>query len=118
MLDNVMDPKEHRIVYDGFVFKFAMKTLSGGRIGIASQALGIASGAFELALAYSKERKAFGKPISQHQAIQFKLADMATEIEASRLLCLKAAWHKDNGMDYGLSSSMAKLFASRVAMET
>src|SRR5947208_16112230 len=107
MLDNVMDPKEHRIVYDGFVFKFAMKTLAGGRIGIASQALGIASGAYELALAYSKERKAFGKEISQHQIIQFKLADMATRIDASRLLCLKAAWEKDMHLDYGQSGAMA-----------
>jgi alkylation response protein AidB-like acyl-CoA dehydrogenase len=100
----------------GFGFKFAMKTLSGGRIGIAAQALGIASGAYELALQYSKERKAFGKEISQHQAIQFKLADMATEIEAARLLCLKAAWLKDQHLDYGQASAMAKLFASRVAM--
>jgi alkylation response protein AidB-like acyl-CoA dehydrogenase len=94
-----------------------MKTLTGGRIGIASQALGIASGAFELALKYSKERKAFGQEISKHQAIQFKLADMATEIEAARLLCLKAAWLKDQHLDYGTASSMAKLFSSRVAME-
>lgn len=118
MFTDVKIPKENRIGEDGFGFKFAMKTLSGGRIGIASQALGIASGAYELALAYSKERKTFGKPISQHQAIQFKLADMATEIEAARLLCLKAAWMKDNGMDYGTSGAMAKVFASRVAMET
>jgi alkylation response protein AidB-like acyl-CoA dehydrogenase len=116
MFQDVKVPKENRIGEDGFGFKFAMKTLTGGRIGIASQALGIASGAYELALAYSKERKAFGKPIHQHQAIAFKLADMATEIEAARLLCLKAAWHKDMHMDYNLSSSMAKLFASRVAM--
>jgi alkylation response protein AidB-like acyl-CoA dehydrogenase len=118
MFTDVKVPKENRIGEDGFGFKFAMKTLTGGRIGIAAQALGIASGAYELALAYSKERKAFGKTISQHQAIQFKLADMATEIEAARLLCLKSAWHKDNGMDYGLSSSMAKLFSSKVAMDT
>jgi alkylation response protein AidB-like acyl-CoA dehydrogenase len=117
MFTDVKIPKENRIGDDGFGFKFAMKTLTGGRIGIASQALGIASGAYELALAYSKERKAFGKTISQHQAIQFKLADMATEIDAARLLCLKAAWLKDQGMDYSLASSMAKLFASRVAME-
>jgi alkylation response protein AidB-like acyl-CoA dehydrogenase len=116
MFTDVKVPKENRIGEDGFGFKFAMKTLTGGRIGIASQALGIASGAYELALAYSKERKAFGKPIHEHQAIAFKLADMATEIEAARLLCLKAAWHKDMHMDYGLSSAMAKLFASRVAM--
>lgn len=118
MFTDVKVPKENRIGEDGFGFKFAMKTLTGGRIGIAAQALGIASGAYELALAYSKERKAFGKTISQHQAIQFKLADMATEIEAARLLCLKSAWHKDNHMDYGLSSSMAKLFSSKVAMDT
>ena len=95
MFTDVKVPKENRIGEDGFGFKFAMKTLDGGRIGIATQALGIASGAYELALNYSKERKAFGKPISEHQAIQFKLADMATEIEAARLLCLKAAWLKD-----------------------
>jgi len=118
MFTDVKVPKANRIGEDGFGFKFAMKTLTGGRIGIASQALGIASGAYELALAYSKQRKAFGKEISQHQAIQFKLADMATEIEAARLLCLKAAWLKDQHGDYGLASSMAKLFASRVAMET
>lgn len=118
MFTDVKVPKANRIGEDGFGFKFAMKTLTGGRIGIASQALGIASGAYELALAYSKQRKAFGKEISQHQAIQFKLADMATEIEAARLLCLKAAWLKDQHVDYGLASSMAKLFASRVAMET
>ncbi|MCC7301273.1 MAG: acyl-CoA dehydrogenase [Bacteroidia bacterium] len=117
MFTNVKVPKANRIGEDGFGFKFAMKTLEGGRIGIASQALGIASGAFELALAYSKERKAFGKEISKHQAIQFKLADMATEIEAARLMCLKAAWLKDNHMDYALASSMAKAYASKVAME-
>lgn len=116
MFQDVKVPKENRIGEDGFGFRFAMKTLSGGRIGIASQALGIASGAYELALKYSKERKAFGKEISQHQAIQFKLADMATRIEASRLLCLRAAWEKDNGLDYTLSSSMAKVFASETAM--
>ena len=114
---DVKVPKANRIGEDGFGFKFAMKTLGGGRIGIASQALGIASGAYELALAYSKERKAFGKTISQHQAIQFKLADMATEIEAARLLCLKAAWMKDKHMDYSTAGAMAKVFASRVAME-
>lgn len=118
MFTDVKVPKANRIGEDGFGFKFAMKTLNGGRIGIAAQALGIASGAFELALNYSKERKSFGLPISQHQAIQFKLADMATEIEAARLLCFKAAWMKDNGMDYGLSSAMAKLFSSKVAMDT
>lgn len=118
MFTDVKVPKANRIGEDGFGFKFAMKTLSGGRIGIAAQALGIASGAYELALAYSKERKAFGKEISKHQAIQFKLADMATEIEAARLLCLKAAWLKDQHLDYGTASAMAKVFASRVAMET
>lgn len=116
MFTDVKVPKANRIGEDGFGFKFAMKTLTGGRIGIASQALGIASGAYELALAYSKERKAFGKTINQHQAIAFKLADMATEIDAARLLCLKAAWHKDMHMDYTISSAMAKLYASRVAM--
>jgi alkylation response protein AidB-like acyl-CoA dehydrogenase len=118
MFQDVIVPKENRIGSDGFGFTFAMKTLSGGRIGIASQALGIASGAYELALKYSKERKAFGKEISQHQAIQFKLADMATKIDAARLLCLKAAWEKDQNMDYTLSSSMAKVFASETAMWT
>jgi len=118
MFSDVKVPKENRIGEDGFGFKFAMKTLTGGRIGIASQALGIASGAYELALQYSKERKAFGKEICKHQAIQFKLADMATEIEASRLLCFKAAWLKDNGLDYTMASAMAKLFASKVAMDT
>lgn len=116
LFNDVKVPKENRIGEDGFGFKFAMKTLAGGRIGIASQALGIASGAYELALAYSKQRKAFGKEIMHHQAIQFKLADMATKIEAARLLCLKAAWEKDNGVDYTLSSSMAKVFASEAAM--
>jgi alkylation response protein AidB-like acyl-CoA dehydrogenase len=118
MFTDVKVPKENRIGEDGFGFKFAMKTLAGGRIGIASQALGIASGAYELALAYSKERKAFGTTISNHQAIQFKLADMATEIEAARLLCLKSAWMKDKKMDYAQASSMAKLFASETAMRT
>jgi alkylation response protein AidB-like acyl-CoA dehydrogenase len=118
MFTDVKVPKENRIGEDGFGFKFAMKTLAGGRIGIASQALGIASGAYELALAYSKERKAFGKPISQHQAIQFKLADMATLIDAARLLCLKAAWLKDKHMDYTQAGAMAKVFASKVAMDT
>ena len=118
MFTDVKVPKENRIGEDGFGFKFAMQTLTGGRIGIASQALGIASGAYELALAYSKERKAFGKPINQHQAIQFKLADMATQIEAARLLCLKAAWLKDKHMDYTKESAMAKVFASQVAMDT
>ncbi len=118
MFQDVKVPKENRIGEDGFGFKFAMKTLSGGRIGIAAQALGIASGAYELALAYSKEREAFGKAIYKHQAISFKLADMATEIEAARLLCLKAAVLKDQKQNFDLASSMAKLFASRVAMET
>ena len=118
MFTDVKVPKENRIGADGFGFKFAMSTLNGGRIGIASQALGIASGAYELALAYSKERKAFGKPISEHQAIQFKLAEMATNIEAARLLCLRAAYEKDTKQDYVKSAAMAKLFASKIAMET
>ena len=116
MFCDVKVPKQNRVGADGFGFKFAMKTLAGGRIGIASQALGIASGAYELALKYAKQRKAFGKEICQHQAIQFKLADMATKISAARLLCLKAAWEKDNGINYDLSSSMAKVFASETAM--
>ncbi|MBW7844559.1 MAG: acyl-CoA dehydrogenase [Bacteroidia bacterium] len=116
MFQDVKIPKENRIGDDGFGFTFAMKTLSGGRIGIASQALGIASGAYELAVKYSKERKAFGKEIMHHQAIQFKLADMATQIEAARLLIFKAAWLKDNGKDYNMASAMAKVFASEVAM--
>ena len=117
MFTDIKIPKENRVGEEGSGFKFAMKTLEGGRIGIASQALGIASGAYELALAYSKERKTFDKPICEHQVIRFKLADMATEIEAARLLCLKAAWLKDNHLDYSVASSTAKLFASRVAME-
>jgi alkylation response protein AidB-like acyl-CoA dehydrogenase len=117
LFNDVKVPKANRIGEDGFGFKFAMKTLSGGRIGIASQALGIAAGAYELALEYSKQRKAFGKPICEHQAIQFKLADMATEIEAARLLVYKAAWEKDQHLDYGTSSAMAKLYASKVAMD-
>ncbi len=118
MFTDVKVPKENRIGEDGFGFTFAMRTLSGGRIGIAAQALGIASGAYELALAYSKERKAFGKAISEHQAIAFKLADMATEIEAARLLCLKAAWLKDQHLNYDQASAMAKVFSSEVAMRT
>jgi alkylation response protein AidB-like acyl-CoA dehydrogenase len=118
MFTDVKVPKENRIGEDGFGFKFAMQTLDGGRIGIAAQALGIASGAFELATQYSKERKTFGKPISEHQSIAFKLADMATEIEAARLMVLKAAWLKDHGLPYGQASAMAKLFASEVAMKT
>lgn len=118
LFNDVKVPKANRIGEDGFGFKFAMKTLEGGRIGIAAQALGIATGAYELALAYSKERKAFGKEISKHQAIQFKLADMATEIEAARLLVYKAAWLKDQKKDYALASSMAKYYASEVAMKT
>lgn len=115
--NDVKVPKENRIGEDGFGFKFAMKTLSGGRIGIAAQALGIAAGAYELALKYSKERETFGKPIHNHQAIAFKLADMATEIEAARLLVYKAAWLKDQGLNYDEASAMAKLYASKVAME-
>ena len=118
MFTDVKVPKENRIGADGFGFKFAMTTLNGGRIGIASQALGIAAGAYELALQYSKERKTFGKPIAQHQAIQFKLADMATQIEAARLLCLKAASIKDRKEDFSKAAAMAKLFASQVAMDT
>ncbi len=113
---DVRVPVENRIGEEGFGFAYAMETLNGGRIGIASQALGIAAGAYELALAYSKERKTFGKPICQHQAIQFKLADMATQIEAARLLVYKAAWLKDQGQDYTQASAMAKLYASEVAM--
>jgi alkylation response protein AidB-like acyl-CoA dehydrogenase len=116
LFTDVKVPVQNRIGAEGFGFTFAMETLNGGRIGIAAQALGIASGAYELALAYSKERKAFGKPISQHQAIQFKLADMATQIEAARLLVFKAAWLKDEGKDYAHASAMAKLYASEVAM--
>jgi alkylation response protein AidB-like acyl-CoA dehydrogenase len=115
---DVIVPKENRIGEDGSGFSFAMKTLSGGRIGIASQALGLASGAYELSLKYAKERKAFGTEIKNHQIIQFKLADMATRIEASRLLCMKAAKEKDNGLDYSTSSSMAKVYASETAMWT
>jgi alkylation response protein AidB-like acyl-CoA dehydrogenase len=117
LFNDVKVPKENRIGEDGFGFKFAMKTLSGGRIGIAAQALGIAAGAYELALAYSKERKAFGKTISEHQAIAFKLADMATEIQAARMLVYNAALDKDLGRNYDLSGAMAKLYASKVAME-
>jgi len=117
MYSDVKVPKENKIGEDGFGFKFAMKVLAGGRIGIASQALGIATGAYELSIAYSKERETFGKPISSHQAIAFKLADMATDIEAARLLVYRSAWLKDMGMDYDTASSMAKLFASEVAMK-
>lgn len=117
LFNDVKVPKVNRIGEDGFGFKFAMKTLSGGRIGIAAQALGIAAGAYELSLEYAKQRQAFGKPISQHQAIQFKLADMATEIEAARLLVYKSAWEKDQHLDYATTSAMAKLYASKVAME-
>lgn len=116
MFQDVKVPKENRIGDDGFGFTFAMKTLAGGRIGIASQALGIAAGAYELSVKYAKERKAFGKELMHHQSIQFKLADMATRIDASRLLCLKSAWEKDNDIDYAMSSSMAKVFASETAM--
>ena len=115
---DVKVPKENRVGDDGFGFLFAMKTLNGGRIGIASQALGIASGAYERSLEYSKQRKAFGKEIMHHQIIQFKLADMATRIEAARLLCLKAAWQKDNKLDYTVSAAQAKVFASETAMWT
>jgi alkylation response protein AidB-like acyl-CoA dehydrogenase len=117
MFNDVKVPKENRIGEDGFGFTFAMKVLAGGRIGIAAQALGIAAGAFELSLAYSKQRKAFGKEIYKHQAIAFKLADMATEIEAARLLVYRSALDKDAGRNYDQSSAMAKLYASKVAME-
>jgi alkylation response protein AidB-like acyl-CoA dehydrogenase len=116
MFTDVKVPKENRIGSDGFGFKFAMQTLAGGRIGIAAQALGVASGALELALQYAKERKSFGKAICEHQAIAFKLADMATEIEAARLLCFRAAWQKDQGLDYTESGAMAKLFCAEKAM--
>ncbi len=117
MFTDVKVPKENRIGEDGFGFTFAMKTLSGGRIGIASQALGIASGAYELALKYSKERKAFGKEIANHQAIAFKLADMATNIDAARHLCMHAAWLKDQKQNFDKEGAMAKLFASKTAMD-
>ncbi|MEE9372397.1 MAG: acyl-CoA dehydrogenase [Saprospiraceae bacterium] len=117
MFQDVIVPKENRIGEDGFGFTYAMKTLDGGRIGIAAQALGIASGAYELALAYSKERVAFGKPINRHQAVAFKLADMATEIEAARMMVYRAAWMKDQGMPYATAAAMAKLYASEVAMK-
>jgi len=117
MFADVKVPKENRIGPDGFGFKYAMKTLDGGRIGIAAQALGIAAGAYELALAYSHERKTFGKAINEHQAIAFKLADMQTKIEAARMLVYRAAWLKDQGMDYATAAAMAKLYASEVAME-
>lgn len=116
MYNDVKVPKENLLGPQGDGFKFAMKTLTGGRIGIASQALGIASGAYELAVNYSKERCTFGKPISKHQAIAFKIADMATEVEAARLMVLRAAWMKDQGMDFAIAASMAKLYASDVAM--
>lgn len=115
--NDVKVPKENRIGSNGFGFKFAMKTLSGGRIGIAAQALGIATGAYELALKYSKERKAFGTEIYNHQSVAFKLADMHTEIQAARYMVMKAAWDKDQGYNYDLSSAMAKLYASKVAMQ-
>ncbi len=117
IFNDVKVPKENRIGEDGFGFKFAMKTLSGGRIGIAAQALGIASGAYELAREYSKVRKAFGTEICNHQAIAFKLADMHTSITAARHLIMKAAWDKDNGNNYDMSGAMAKLYASQVAMD-
>jgi alkylation response protein AidB-like acyl-CoA dehydrogenase len=116
LFNDVKVPKENRIGEDGFGFKFAMKTLEGGRIGIAAQALGIAAGAYELAVEYAKVRKAFGTEIANHQIIQFKLADMATQIEAARLLVYKAAWLKDQHKDYAIASATAKLFASEVAM--
>lgn len=117
MFNNVKIPKENRLGEDGQGFKIAMKSLEGGRIGIASQALGLASGAYELALQYAQERKTFGKEIIKHQAIAFKLADMAVEIEAARYFCLKAAWLKDQGKPYGQASAMAKLYAAETAMK-
>lgn len=117
MFTDVKVPKANRIGEEGFGFKFAMQALEGGRIGIAAQALGIASGAYELAVQYAKERKTFGKPIADHQVIAFKLADMATQIEAARLLCLKAAWLKDHHQPFAQASAMAKLYASQVAMD-
>ena len=116
MFQDVKVPKENRLGPDGFGFKYAMKTLDGGRIGIAAQALGIAAGAYELALAYSHERQAFGKPINQHQAIAFKLADMAMQVEAARMMVYRAAWLKDQGKEYAQAAAMAKLYASEVAM--
>ncbi|MFK7795854.1 MAG: acyl-CoA dehydrogenase family protein [Aureispira sp.] len=118
LYNDVKVPKENRIGPDGFGFKFAMKTLSGGRIGIAAQALGIAGGAYELASKYAKERIAFGKPIIKHQGVSFKLATMATEIEAAKMMVYRAAWLKDQHMDYDLAGSQAKLYASEVAMRT
>ena len=117
MFADVKVPKENRLGPEGFGFKYAMKTLDGGRIGIAAQALGWAEGAYELALAYSHERQTFGKPINKHQAIAFKLADMQTKIEAARMLVYRAAWLKDQGMDYATAAAMAKLYASEAAME-
>jgi alkylation response protein AidB-like acyl-CoA dehydrogenase len=117
MFTDVKVPKANRIGEDGFGFRFAMETLNGGRIGIAAQALGIAAGAYELALKYSKERKAFGKLISEHQAIQFKLAEMYTKIEAARLMTYKAAFLKDSGQDFALAAAAAKLYASEIAQE-
>ncbi|MDR0196234.1 MAG: acyl-CoA dehydrogenase family protein [Myroides sp.] len=118
MFTDVKVPKENRIGEDGFGFAFAMNVLNGGRIGIASQALGIAQGAYELALKYAKERKAFGTEIINHQAVAFKLADMVTQITAARMLCFKAAAEKDAGQDISISGAMAKLFASKTAMDT
>ena len=117
MYSDVKVPKENRIHDEGFGFKYAMKTLDGGRIGIAAQALGIHAGAYELAVAYSKEREAFGKPISKHQAISNKLANMSTDLEASRLLVHRAAWLKDQGLPYANAAAMAKLYAAEAAMK-
>jgi alkylation response protein AidB-like acyl-CoA dehydrogenase len=117
MFNDVKVPKENRIGEEGFGFTFAMKTLEGGRIGIAAQALGLASGALERSIAYAKERRAFGTAIANHQAIAFKLADMAVKVENARNLCLKAAWLKDQGQPYGFASSMAKQYAADIAME-
>jgi alkylation response protein AidB-like acyl-CoA dehydrogenase len=117
MFHDVKIPKENRLGEDGFGFKFAMKTLDGGRIGIASQALGIASGALERSVQYAKERRAFGKEIARHQAIAFKLSDMAVKVENARNLCLKSAWLKDQGKPYSVASAMAKQYAADIAME-
>ena len=117
MFSDVKVPKENRLGPEGFGFKYAMWTLDGGRIGIAAQALGIAGGAYELSLAYSHERQTFGKPINKHQAIAFKLADMATDIEAAKLMVYRAAWLKDMGKPYGQAAAMAKVYASEVAMK-
>lgn len=117
MFNDVKVPKENRIGEDGFGFKFAMQALEAGRIGIAAQATGIAAGALERSINYAKERKTFGKPIGQHQAIAFKLSDMAVKVEAARNFVHKAAWLKDNNLPFGIASAMAKQYAADIAME-